>query len=193
MRRIHVIGTSGSGKTTLAANIAHRLKIPHIELDSLHWEADWQSAPLDVFRRRVSRALEGDSWTIDGNYSKVRDIVWARADTIVWLDYPLGVILWQLFKRTAKRVLTQEELWGGNTETWQDQLLSKNSILLWAVKTYKRRRKEYPHLLSLPDYSHLKLIQLESQAATRTWLLQLSNIAEIPSSIQNKAYKGGIS
>jgi adenylate kinase family enzyme len=186
MRRIHVIGTTGSGKTTLAANIANRLNIPHIELDALHWEADWQSAPLDVFRRRVTRALEGDSWTIDGNYSKVRDIVWARAGTIVWLDFPLGIILWQLLKRTAKRVLTQEELWGGNTETWQDQLLSKNSILFWAIKTYKRRRREYPHLLSLPEYSHLNLTHLTSPAAASKWLQRLSKIEDIPTSTQNK-------
>ncbi|MFU8771421.1 MAG: hypothetical protein ACNA8H_03265, partial [Anaerolineales bacterium] len=186
MKRIHVIGTSGSGKTTLAANIAHRLNIPHIELDVLHWEPGWQPAPLDDFRLRVSRALEGDSWTVDGNYSKVRDIIWARADTIVWLDYPLSVILWQLFKRTYKRVISQEALWSGNTETWQDQLLSRDSILLWAIKTYKRRRREYPQLLNLPEFSHLNMIHHKTPAATRAWLVQFSQFDDTPLSAQKK-------
>ncbi|WP_423226670.1 AAA family ATPase, partial [Candidatus Amarolinea aalborgensis] len=50
MQRIVVVGTSGSGKTTLARRLALALGIPHIELDALHWEANWQEAPVEVFR-----------------------------------------------------------------------------------------------------------------------------------------------
>lgn len=176
MKRVHVIGTTGSGKTTLAANIAHRLNIPHVELDSLHWEPGWQEAPLNVFSQRVIHALEGDTWTVDGNYSKVRNIVWARADTIIWLDYSLAVILWQLFKRTFKRVFTQEELWNGNKERFGDQFFNRNSLFLWALKTYKRRRREYPQLLNLPEFSHLVVIHHKSPAITRSWLSELSTL-----------------
>ena len=122
-RRISVIGTSGSGKTTTASQIARRLGIPHVELDALHWEADWTPATLDVFRKRVAQALGGDAWAVDGNYSKVRDIVWNRADTVVWLDYGLPVILWQLVHRTLRRSLTQEELWG-----WEPRIVAKGTL-----------------------------------------------------------------
>lgn len=174
MRRIHVVGATGSGKTTLAKEIARTLNIPHIELDSLHWEPGWVEAPKEVFRERVSSSLEGDAWVVDGNYSKARDIVWARADSVVWLDYSLGVILFRLFKRTLRRIFTREELWNGNRETLLDQFLSRNSLFLWALKTYQRRRKEYPQLFSQPQYGHLTVIHLPSLAATQSWLEKLA-------------------
>ncbi|MCK4314185.1 MAG: adenylate kinase [Anaerolineae bacterium] len=146
-QRIVVVGTSGSGKTTTAGQIAQRLGITHVELDAIHWEPDWTMAPLDVFRERTAQALSGDVWVVDGNYSKVRDIVWSRADTVVWLDYTLPVIMWQLVRRTLRRSLTREELWGGNRESLRMALFSRESILLWALQTYRRRRREYPILL----------------------------------------------
>jgi len=173
-RRISVIGTSGSGKTTTAGQIARRLGIPHVELDALHWEPNWTEAPLDLFRERVSQALSGDDWAVDGNYSKVRDIVWSRADTIVWLNYALPVIMWQLVQRTLRRSLTQEELWSGNRESLRKALFSRDSILLWALQTFRRRRREYPILLSQPAHAHLAVVQLHSPRATRDWLSSLN-------------------
>jgi adenylate kinase family enzyme len=96
MQRISVVGTSGSGKTTLARHIAQRLAIPHVELDKLHWEPNWIEVPDDVMRERVSQALASNTWVVDGNYSLVSDIVWGKADTVVWLDYPLWLVMKQL-------------------------------------------------------------------------------------------------
>ena len=82
-RRISIIGTTGSGKTTLGQNIAARLGISHIELDAIHWRENWEPLPIDEFRNQLALALPEDAWVVDGNYSKVRDIIWERADTIV--------------------------------------------------------------------------------------------------------------
>lgn len=90
MRRIIVIGTTGSGKTTTARAIAERLGILHVELDALNWGPDWTEVPWEVFRQRVSEAVAGDHWVVNGNYSKSRDIVWPRADAAVWLDFLVG-------------------------------------------------------------------------------------------------------
>lgn len=79
LRCVAVVGTSGAGKTTTARLIAARLQLPHVELDALHWDANWTMAPLPVFRERVARALAGEAWVIDGNYGKVRDLVWPQA------------------------------------------------------------------------------------------------------------------
>lgn len=84
-QQISVVGTPGSGKTTLARRIAQQLQIPHVELDALHWEPDWTAASDQVFRDRATKALEGDRWVVDGNYNKIRDLVWSRADTVVFL------------------------------------------------------------------------------------------------------------
>ncbi len=174
-QRFAVVGTSGSGKTTVASQITQRLGIAHVELDALHWEPDWAEAPLDVFCERVTQALNSDGWAVDGNYSKVRDIVWSRADTIVWLDYALPVIMWQLVQRTLRRVVTQENLWGsGNHESLSKSFFSRESILLWALQTYRRRREEYPTLLSRPEYAHLAVVRLRSPRDARAWLSNLT-------------------
>jgi len=171
--RIAVIGTTGAGKTTLARELARRLGYPHIELDALHWEPNWTEAPLEVFRARVDAALCGDGWVIDGNYGKVRDIIWSRADTVVWIDYTLPIILWRLIWRTCKRVITREELWGGNREDIR-AIFGRDSIILWALKTYERRRREYPALLQCREYAHLRLIHLHSPREANKWLAEIS-------------------
>ncbi|MDY6786358.1 MAG: EutP/PduV family microcompartment system protein [Cyanobacteriota bacterium] len=173
MNRISVIGTSGSGKTTLARQIAHRLDIPHIELDALHWEPNWIEAPDEIFRDRVAGSLNCDRWVVDGNYSQVRDLVWDKADTIIWLNYSLPVIMKQLWKRTWQRASTRQELWNGNRETWKQSFFSRDSILLWALRTYGMRRREYPLLLRQPEYAHLQVVELHSPKETCDWILGL--------------------
>jgi len=170
MRRIIVIGTSGSGKTTLSRQLSQQLGIPHIELDALYWDKNWTAAAPIVFQERIAQALSGDAWVVDGNYSSIRNIIWSCADTIVWLDYSLWTIMRQLLGRTFRRILTQEELWNGNHEPVRTIFFSKNSILLWALQTYPRHRREYPLLFSKPEYTHLQVVHLRSPQATRDWL-----------------------
>lgn len=169
MKRIAVIGATGSGKTTLARNIAQRLGFRHVETDALHWEPNWQEAHIDVLRARVAQALTGDGWVIDGNYSKVRDIVWGRADTLVWIDYPLPIIFWRLGWRTLKRIVTREKLWGTNRETWR-AAFGRDSLFLWVLQSRPRHKRDYPILLQQSEYAHLRLVHLRSPRETEHWL-----------------------
>jgi adenylate kinase family enzyme len=75
LTRLAVIGTSCSGKTTLARTIAHILDVPHIELDSLHWQPHWTPRPVEDFRYLTRAAVAAERWVLDDNYSQVRDIV----------------------------------------------------------------------------------------------------------------------
>jgi adenylate kinase family enzyme len=169
-RRVVVVGVSGVGKTTFAQQLGERLGAPAIEMDALHWGPNWTMAELDVFRERVRQALAGERWVVDGNYSKVRDIVWTQADTLVWLDLPLPLILWRLMKRSVRRVVSREELWNGNRETFQGQFLSRDSLFLWALKTHAQMRKTYPQLVRQPEYSHLRVWRLRSPREVARWL-----------------------
>jgi len=169
-RRIAVVGTTGSGKTTTAAEIARRLGLPHIEIDALNWGPNWTPARPEDLYRRVAERTQGTSWVIDGNYGAVREIVWGRADTLVWLDLPFLVVLGRLLKRTLQRILTREQLWGTNRETWRGQFLSRDSLFVWVVKTHWRRRRQYAGLLSHPEYAHLRVVRLRSPRAVRKWL-----------------------
>lgn len=170
MQRIAVVGTTGSGKTTLARDLAERLGIPHVELDALHWGPNWTEAETPAFRRDVEQALAGEAWVVDGNYSAVRDIVWSRADTIVWLDYSVGTVLSRLLMRTLRRSLGLETLWNDNRERFWVQFASRDSIILWMFKTHWRRRRAYAALLAEPRHAHLQWSRLQSPAATAAWL-----------------------
>lgn len=169
-RRVAVVGTSGSGKTTLAQRLAQRLGIPHVELDALNWGPNWTPAPQEDFRRAACQALAGDAWIIDGNYQAVRDIVWSRADTVVWLDYSLAVVMARVTWRTIRRAVTRQELWSGNRERFSEAFFGRESIIWWAFSTYGRRKREYPVLFSQPEYAHLRVVRLASPRLARLWL-----------------------
>jgi adenylate kinase family enzyme len=173
-RRFVIVGATGSGKTTLAEKVGRKLDIAVVDLDTLHWGPNWTMTPTDIFRERVKAALQSPSWVVGGNYSKARDIIWKQADTLIWLDYPLPFVFWRLFQRTVRRIITQQELWNGNQETWQGQFLSRDSLFLWLVRSQPRHRREYPRLLR-DEYPHLKLFRFVSTRDTDRWLADLTN------------------
>jgi adenylate kinase family enzyme len=158
-RRIVVTGVSGMGKTTVARRIARMAGIPHVELDALHWEPEWTPADPDVFRERVEAATAGDAWVADGGYSQVRDLTWARAQHMIWLDFTLVRTLWQLTGRTFGRVARREELWSGNREKLHMHFLSRDSLYLWVLQTHGSKRKRYPAYLDQPEMRHLTVVR----------------------------------
>jgi len=168
-RRINVTGVTGSGKTTLARQLAQQLHYPHVELDALHWGPNWTPVSDELFRQLTADALSGDAWTVDGNYTKVRDIVVARIDTLVFLDYPLPLVLWRLLRRTTRRVVGRELLWNNNRERLWNQL-SRDSLFLWALKTYRRRKRTYAAVRTDPQWAHLIFVHLRSPHMTKVWL-----------------------
>lgn len=133
--------------------------------------------PVKTFQESVGRAVAGESWVTDGNYGGrgARDLVWARADTVVWLDPPLRVILWRLFARALRRSRSREELWPGtgNRETYRGQFLSRDTLFWWALKTFRRRRRELPLALARPEYAHLTVHRFRSARDAKAWLSRI--------------------
>ena len=170
-----VVGTSGAGKTTVAREIASALGMPHVEFDAYRHGPNWTSNPDEEFRERLRQALQGDTWVADGNYSMVRGVVWPKATMLVWLDYPIYVVMWRLFWRTMHRWVFRKELWNGNREKLWWQFFSRRSLFLWALQTHWRRRRTIPSALSLPEHAHLHLVHLRSPKSTREWLKTLTS------------------
>jgi adenylate kinase family enzyme len=166
-----VVGASGSGKTTVAAELALRLEVPHIELDALHHGPNWSEPDLGEFRERVSAALEGAGWVCDGVYeSKLGTTTFERADTLVWLDPPLHVLVRRLWRRTRERIANDVELWSGNKESWRTALVGRESLFVWAVRRHRRLRRDLPRLLAAPELAHLHVVRLRSEEEVARWL-----------------------
>ncbi len=169
-QRINVVGTCGSGKTSVGAAIAKARGCPFIELDALAWLPGWTNRPEEELRHLVEASTRGSAWVVDGNCGSVRNIVWQRADTVVWLDYKFLPVFVQLLRRTIRRARTREALSHGNRESFRLSFMSRDSILIWAIRTHPRRKRQYSDLLSRAEHAHLTVIRLRSPAETRRWL-----------------------
>ena len=171
MRRVNVKGTSGSGKTTFGEELARRLEVPFVELDALHHIGpNWTEATAEELTARVREAIDAapDGWVIDGNYeSKLGETVIAAADTIVWLDLPLGVKLRRLWLRTSHRIRHEVELWNsGNKEQWRTALWGWESLFMWMVRGHFRHRREWPARYG----DDPRFVRLRSVKEARRWL-----------------------
>jgi hypothetical protein len=127
-----------------------------------------------VFRSRVATALSGDAWVVDGNHSKIRPLVWSRADTIVWLDYAFAIVMGRILQRTIRRVVLREECCNGNRETFQKSFLSGDSVIVWAGQTYQKNRRQYSTVFQQPEFMHLKKVRLTSPKMAQRWLEEVS-------------------
>ena len=174
-KKLVVVGTTSSGKSTLAEQIAQKIGADFIELDALNWGPDWTAAGDELLRTRAEEATRSPCWVVAGNYSITRPVTWPRAEAVIWLDYSLWVIFWRLTIRTFKRAMTQEELWNGNRERfwWHLKLWSDESLFYWLFKTYWRRKREYPQLFAMPEYSHLHIIHFKRVKNTQNWFESL--------------------
>jgi adenylate kinase family enzyme len=170
MRRVVVGGSTSSGKSTFARDLAARLGAPVIELDEIRHGPNWTETPEALFRERLDPLTAADTWVVDGNYSFARDLTWDRADTFVWLDYPLPLLLWRLIWRTNRRILRREVLWNGNRERFVNAYVSTNSLYLWVFRSYWKRRRNWPRLFAEPAYRHLAVHRFRAPGEAERWL-----------------------
>lgn len=164
--RVIVVGVSGSGKTTVARRAASRLGVPHVELDAIRHGPNWTETPDDEFRHIVAGIAAQDGWVVDGNYRVVRDLLHARAATVVWLDPPKSAVMAQVIWRSVARAVTQRELWNGNRERARDWIRPDHPIR-WAWATYAARKAQYYVAMDT------RWVRLRSRREVNAWLESL--------------------
>jgi adenylate kinase family enzyme len=168
--RIVVLGASGNGKSTVARRLAEIHSVPYVELDALHHGPNWTEASADELTERVVAAMDAsDGWVLDGNYErKIGDVTLERADTAVWLDQPLRVILPRLWTRTAHRIRSDLELWNGNKEDWRTALWGRDALFAWTLRSHRRLRRTQPARLA--RHRHLRTVRLRSPGEVERFL-----------------------
>ncbi|HCH0719310.1 TPA: adenylate kinase [Vibrio parahaemolyticus] len=174
MKRINVIGSSGSGKSTFAKALAQKLDVTHIEMDKLFWKAGWRESTDHEFFSNLKMALTQSEWVLDGNYSRTESIKWQDVDTIIWLDYSRTVTFYRAIKRALTRIYTKQEVWEGtgNRESLY-RLLTKDSIVLWSIKNYAKRRQKYLQLKRELSGSPIQFVHLTNPKKAQAYLEKL--------------------
>jgi adenylate kinase family enzyme len=169
-RRIVVVGVSGNGKTTLSRRLGAKLGVPVTELDALNHQPDWTEAGAEDFRREVEAAMSSpDGWVLDGSYERrLGDLVLCRADTLVWLDQPLPLVLRRLVSRAVKDIVTKRDLFNGNRQTWRLAFFTRDSLVSFAVKKHFRLRRVWP--AGLANHPNLQIVRLRSPREVAAWL-----------------------
>jgi adenylate kinase family enzyme len=149
-RKLAIIASaSGNGKTTLGRELARRLDVPFVELDSLVHGPGWTETPDDQLRHQLEPLLAASGWVIDGAYQhKLGNLVLEAADLVIWLDLPIRVWLPRLLHRTARRIRGDEPLWNGNRESWRTAVWGWDSLVVYALRAHFRRRRIWPEELS---------------------------------------------
>ena len=167
MTRIVVIGPSGSGKTRLAARLAELLQARHVEIDALWHGPNWESCGPEELHARVCAATEGDGWVSDGTYHTIiGPLVLERAETVAWLDLPVGLVMGRLVRRSWVRKRDEVELWHGNRE---EKWLNQIRWLFWpAFKRAFENRRDLPSRLAL--HSQLVVHRLRSDAQVEAFV-----------------------
>jgi adenylate kinase family enzyme len=178
--RILIVGDTNAGKSTLGARLAETLDVPFVELDALYWLPGWQAREREEFRSLLREHLPGvGRWVAAGHYSSSADIHWRRADTIVWLDYPLLVTLPRLLQRTWRRWRRKELLWGTNYEHITDQLMiwdQNRSLISYSVRNHRRRRRGLESAMRSGELTAV-FIRLRRPGETAAWFEQVRTAA----------------
>ncbi len=101
---------------------------------------------------------------IDGNYTRSTSVKWKDVDTVIWLDLPFHLNLYQSIHRTMARLIFKKILWqdSNNTEKFS-KLLSRDSIIWWMIKTYRENRGKYLAMMQHPDYAHIQFIRIRKR------------------------------
>lgn len=171
--KIAIIGPCGAGKSTCAKALAKKYNLKYTALDDLAYDKNWERKCVDEFRALVDTLTKEERWIIDGNWSVVRDLVWQRAETLIWLDFPLRVTFLRVFRRCFHLWRNKVEICNGNIVTLKREFFSRKSLLLYSLRSYHSKRNLYKIATASPEYKHLILHRIRSPKELKAWLQKL--------------------
>ena len=165
---VTIDGPSGSGKSTLAAALSDKLNLPCVAADGIFWTDSWRPTPAAAVRAWLADVVSRDSWVTDGNFDGDRDLLWARAELIVWLDLPLNVVLAQVLRRNLTWWFRRTPVWGGQRMTLAKALGGVRHVL----RSHGVKHASYPAWLAA--YAPKPVVRLQTRSALSNWLGGLS-------------------
>ena len=163
MRKIIVIGCPGSGKSTFSKALHRITGIPLIHLDMLYWNPDRTTVERPVFLERLTEALRGDAWIIDGNYASTMELRMRSCDTVIFLDYPPEVCLDGVRQRQGR---PRSDI------PWTDA--EEDTEFLAFIRNYAAQNR--PQVMELLErYAHKRILTFTSRTEADAFLTQMQS------------------
>lgn len=174
MKKFALFGPPASGKSTIAQKLSAALDIPHTDLDEILF-TEHGPLPLDEFRSKAATATSEEAWVVEGNYSKLADVVWHRADVLVWLDLPLPLIVRRIVWRSLRQLTGLDTSAQAQRLTWNRAFFARRSLLRTAVRKYRNNRPRYARQIAETTALGIPVVRLRNGHAANTWLAQQIN------------------
>ena len=127
-------------------------------------------AEPNVFRKRVSASVRDMRWVACGNHTSARDLVWARADTVIWLDYSTRLGFVRLMRRAMTQINSNLRAWLARQRA---PLFGHDSLLLYAFRARQERKANFAALLAAHELGHLKVLRFRSPDELEIWMREM--------------------
>lgn len=151
MQRVMIIGQPGSGKSTLARHLAAATGLPVYHMDHLHWLPGWVERPRAEKIAMAHEIEARERWIFEGGLSATYDTRLARADTLIWLDLPVGLRLWRVTKRMIRnRGKNRPDMAEGCIEGWHSETPAFYRFI-WRTRRTSRARLQQVYDQARPD------------------------------------------
>lgn len=167
MKRIMVMGVSaGAGKSTFARKLGKLLNVDVYHLDTFFWKPGWQQTSVEEFSQKQREVVTQEDWIIEGNYRSTFNIRAKEADILIYLEVPLIVCLYRVFKRWwTHRGKTRGDIGEGCKEKIDYEFIK------FIVTTYHSRKKNMKNVLDDFRNEDKKVaVQLTSRRAIQSFL-----------------------
>ncbi|MFD4371823.1 adenylate kinase [Streptomyces sp. NPDC058486] len=169
MRKVALFGPPASGKSTIARRLSASLGVPHTDLDDVLFAGD-EPLPLDAFRAEAERVTREDAWVVEGNYSKLADVVWHRAEVLVWLDLPLSLVVRRIAYRSLRQLTGRDTSVQARRLTWKRAFFGRRSLLRTAIRKYSHNRPRYARQVAETAALGVRVVRLRSGREADAWL-----------------------
>jgi adenylate kinase family enzyme len=166
-KKIAIIGSTASGKSTLANKLSKLYDLPHIELDQILFENRKRKTD-DEFRDAVRLVVKEPEWICDGVFYNLADIIWPKADIVIWLDLPLKTAYKQVLSRSLGRIIKAQSKPGGQRETLKTAF-GRNGIVTKTPHIHRKVTANYEELVK-QYVSSDNLVRLKSRKEVSSWV-----------------------
>ena len=171
-----ITGGPGSGKSTLARSLGDTTGLPVFHMDKIHHLDDWQPRPM-AEKHKMAHEIEGKpQWIFEGGMSSTYASRATRADTLIFLDLPVGLRFYRVVKRLLQNYgQTRPDMAPNCVEKFHGETFA---FWKWIWDTRHTHRVQL--LTLIDDYPHLRVHHLKTRQAVNDFWTAFPKTGDTP-------------